>query len=342
MKLGRGVEPPSAVPKGGNMATDEGGLKIVLAGCGGAGCNTINHLAKLGSGGTDMLALNTDKKHLNTLPKEVERVLIGPTLTKGLGAGGDPLIGEKAAVASRKAIEPYIRDADLVFVTAGMGGGTGTGSAPIVAQMAKDNGALVIGMVTIPFALERVRVKKAQKGTAKLAEACDCLVVIENDKLYQWVPNLQIEKAFALADDVVAKAVSGISRTILEPSLMNLDFADLKSLMSGGGLGMIALGDASGYTRNEDIVPSVLGNPLLDVDYSESSGALMHLTGGPDFNLGDANLVGERLTEKLSDDCNVVWGSRIDPEFEKRLEAFVIFTGIPSPLLLDPDAKMKE
>jgi cell division protein FtsZ len=324
------------------MASEEGALKIVVVGAGGAGCNTVNHLASMGAGGTQMLALNTDKKHLNTLPKSIERVLIGPTLTKGLGAGGDPLIGEKAAIASRKAIDPFIRDADLVFVTAGMGGGTGTGSAPVVAQMAKDHGALVIGMVTFPFALERVRVKKAQKGTAKLSEVCDCLVVIQNDKLYQWVPNMQIEKAFALADDVVSKAVSGISRTILEPSLMNLDFADLKSLMDGGGLGMIALGDASGYARTEEIVPNVLGNPLLDVDYSESSGALMHLTGGPDFNLGDATLVGEKLTERLGDDCNVVWGSRIEDSFEKRLEAFVIFTGIPSPLLLDPDAKMKE
>ncbi|VVB57341.1 Cell division protein FtsZ 1 [uncultured archaeon] len=324
------------------MASEDGALKIVLVGCGGAGCNTVKRLADMGAGGAQMLALNTDKKHLNTLPKDVEHVLIGPPLTRGLGAGGDPLMGEKAAIASKKAIAPYLKDADLVFVTAGMGGGTGTGSAPVVAQMAKDQGALVIGMVSIPFALERVRVKKAQKGTAKLAEACDCLVVIENDKLYQWVPNMQIEKAFALADEVVAKAVSGISRTILEPSLMNLDFADLKSLMEGGGLAMIALGDASGYTRCEDIVPNVLGNPLLDVDYSQASGALLHLTGGPDFNLGDANLVGEKLTERVGDECNVVWGSRVNADFEKRLEAFVIFTGIPSPLLLDPDAKMKE
>lgn len=324
------------------MASEEGALKIVLVGCGGAGCNTVNRLATVGAGGTQLLALNTDKKHLNTLPKSIERVLIGPTLTKGLGAGGDPLIGEKAAIASKRSIEPFIRDADLVFITAGMGGGTGTGSAPVVARMAKEGGSLVIGMVTVPFALERVRVKKAQKGTAKLAEVCDCLVVIQNDKLYQWVPNMQIEKAFALADDVVAKAVGGISRTILEPSLMNLDFADLKTLMEGGGLGMIALGEAEGYSRTEDIVPNVLGNPLLDVDYSEASGALMHLTGGPDFLLGDAALVGERLTEKVGDDCNVVWGSRIEEGFEKRLEAFVIFTGIPSQFLLDPDAKMKE
>ncbi len=324
------------------MASEEGALNIVLVGSGGAGCNTVNRLAHLGARGIRLVALNTDKKHLNTLSKNVERVLIGPTLTKGLGAGGDPKIGEKAALASRKSIDPFIRDADLVFLTAGMGGGTGTGSAPVVAQMARDHGALVIGMVSFPFALERVRVKKAREGTARLAECCDCLVVIQNDKLYEWVPNMQIEKAFALADEVVAKAVSGISRTILEPSLMNLDFADLKTLTEGGGLGMIALGDASGYARCEDIVPNVLENPLMDVDYSQASGALMHLTGGPDFNLGDANLVGERLTQRLGDDCNVVWGSRIDPAFEKRLEAFVIFMGIPSPLLLDPSADMKK
>jgi cell division protein FtsZ len=321
---------------------EEGSLNIALVGVGGAGCNTVSRLAHLGARGTRLVALNTDKKQLNALPKSVERVLIGSTITKGLGAGGDPKIGEKAALQSRKAIEPFIRDADLIFLTAGMGGGTGTGGAPVVAEMAHENGSLVIGMVTFPFALERVRVRKAREGIARLAEFCDCLVVIQNDKLYQWVPNMQIEKAFSLADEIVAKAVSGISRTILEPSLINIDFADLKTLTQDKGLGMIALGEASGYSRCEDIVSNVLENPLMDVDYSQASGALLHLTGGPDFNLGDANLVGERLTERLSEDCNVVWGSRIDPSFENRLEAFIIFMGIPSPLLLDPSIEIKE
>ena len=272
----------------------------------------------------------------------IERVLLGASITKGLGAGGDPSVAEKAALASKKLIEQQVSEADLVFITAGMGGGTGTGSAPIIAQMAKDHGALVIGMVTFPFALERARIKKARHGTAKLADICDCVVVIQNDKLYQWVPDLQIDKAFALADDVVAKAVSGISRTILEPSLINLDFSDFRTLMDGGGLGMIARGEASGYTRTEDVVASTLEHPLLDVDFSQASGALFHLSGGPDLTLGEANEVGEKLTARLGDDCNVVWGSRVDEKFDKSLEAFMVFTGIPSPLLLDPDAETKE
>ncbi len=324
------------------MADEEGRLSIVVAGAGGAGCNTVNRLASIGAGKARLVAFNTDKKHLKSMNDSVERILLGASITKGLGAGGDPGMAEKAAFASKKLIEQQVSDADLVFIAAGMGGGTGTGSAPVIAQIAKDHGALVVGMVTFPFALERARIKKARSGTAKLADVCDCVVVIQNDKLYQWVPNLQIDKAFALADDVVAKAVAGISHTILEPSLINLDFSDVKTLMDGGGLAMIARGEASGYARAEEVVASTLDHPLLDVDFSEASGALFHLSGGPDLTLGEATDIGEKLTARLGDDCNVVWGSRIDDRFDKSLEAFMVFTGIPSPLLLDPDAETKE
>ncbi len=324
------------------MTSNEGGIEILVAGAGGGGCNTVNRLAALGGGKARLVAFNTDKKHLKTMIDPVERVLLGASLTKGLGAGGDPVLAEKAAFASKKLIEQQVSDADMVFITVGMGGGTGTGSAPVIAQIAKDHGALVVGMVTFPFALERARIKKARTGTAKLADVCDCVVVVQNDKLYQWVPNMQIDKAFALADDVVAKAVGGISRTILEPSLMNLDFADVKTLMDGGGLGMVAHGEASGYARAEEVVTNTLDHPLLDVDWSQASGALFHLSGGPDLTLGDANDVGEKLTARLADDTNVVWGARIDERFDKSLEAFAIFTGIPSPLLLDPDAPQSE
>jgi cell division protein FtsZ len=285
-----------------------------------------------------LIAFNTDKKQLNTLSKKCEHILLGASVTKGLGAGGDPKVALKAAMASKKLIERELADADLVFIAAGMGGGTGTGAAPVIAQIAKDHGALVLGIVTFPFAIERSRIKKAQTGTAKLAEACHTLVVIDNNRLVQWVPNLQIDKAFALADEVMAKAVSSISRTILEPSLMNLDFADLRTVMENGGLAMISTGEAVGYSRVEDVTQKVLEHPLLDVDWSTASGALMHLTGGSDLSLADATDVGEKLTARLPDSADVCWGARIDDSVEKKLEAFIIFTGIPSPLLLDPDA----
>ncbi len=320
------------------MADEEGRIKIVVAGAGGAGCNTINRLAGMGNIHAKLVAFNTDKKQLNTLSNKSERILLGASVTKGLGAGGEPKMGLRAAMASKKLIEREVHDADLLFLTAGMGGGTGTGAAPVIAEIAKDHGALVLGIVSFPFAIERSRIRKAQTGTAKLAEACDSLVVIDNNRLVKWVPNLQIEKAFALADDVTAKAVSGISRTIMEPSLINLDFADMKSVMAGGGLAMISRGEAVGYSRVDDVTQAVLEHPLLDVDWSNASGALMHFTGGPDLTLGDATDVGEKLTARLPDSADVCWGARIDDSVEKRLDAFIIFTGIPSPLLLDPDA----
>ncbi len=320
------------------MVDEEGHLKIVVAGAGGAGCNTINRLAGMGNCGAKLLAFNTDKLHLRHISDRAERILLGASVTRGLGAGGDPKVAAKAALASRKLIEQEVHDADMVFVTAGMGGGTGTGVAPIIARMARENGALVVGIVSFPFAMERARLKKARQGTAKLADECDSLVVIQNDRLYQWVPNMQIEKAFALADEVTAKAVAGISRTILEPSLVNLDFSDLKHVMADGGLAMISVGEGSGYDRIPQISEHILKHPLLDVDYTEASGALMQFAGGADLTLGEATDLGEKLMDNLGEQVHVAWGARIDERVERSLEAFVIFTGIPSPLLLDPDA----
>lgn len=319
------------------MADEDGNLKFVVMGVGGAGCNSINRLAKSGFKDAKLIAVNTDKKQLDTIPQDIYKILLGASVTQGLGAGGEPLIGEKSALVSKALIEREVKDADLVFILVGMGGGTGTGAAPIIAGIAREAGALVLGFAYFPFKLERSRVKKAQKGISKLTDECDSLVLIENDRLVDWAENVPIEEAFAMADDIAAKAVSGISSTILNPSMMNIDFADLKAIMQDRGLAMISHGKSSGYMKVSDISGAVLGNPLLGVDYSKASGALVHFTGGPDLKLGDATEAGELLMGTLPDSVNVSWGARVEDSHKDSLEAFVIFTGIPSPLLLDPD-----
>ena len=319
------------------MADEEGNLKFVVMGVGGAGCNSISRLAKAGFKDAKLVALNTDKKQIDNMPSDVHNVLLGASVTQGLGAGGDPLIGEKSALASKALIESEVNGADLVFIITGMGGGTGTGASPVIAQIAKDAGALVLAFSYFPFKLERSRVKKAQRGISKFSDVCDSLVLIENDRLTTWAENVPIEEAFRMADDVAAKAVSGISRTILNPSMMNIDFADLQSITKDKGLAMISHGQTSGYMKVQDIPDAVLKNPLLGVDFSKASGALVHFTGGPDLKLGDATSAGELLMGQLPQSVNVSWGARMDESHKDSLEAFVIFTGIPSPLLLDPD-----
>lgn len=324
------------------MDEDEG-ILIGIAGVGGAGSNCVQRLTKLGAPKkARLMAFNTDKKHLSTLDKSIDRMLIGPAITKGLGTGGFPAIGEKSALASKKIISQSIRDLDLVFICAGMGGGTGTGAAPIIAQMAKDQGALVIGVVTYPFKIEKARLAKAQTGISKMADFCDTTVVIDNERLYHFAPNLAMDKAFELADSLVAKAANGIVRTILEPSLLNLDFADLTSAMSDKGLGMIAVGEGSGYSRVQDTVESLLKNSLLDADISEATGALLHFTGGSDLTLGEVNEAGEAATKMLGQNANVLFGARAEPEYDKHLEAFAIYTGISSPLLISAESKAEE
>jgi cell division protein FtsZ len=317
---------------------DDEGIQIAIAGVGGAGSNAVNRMTRLGAPKkARLMAFNTDRKHLSTLDKSIDRMLLGNSITKGMGTGGFPSVGEKAAQASRRIIGSSVKDTDLLFICAGMGGGTGTGAAPIIAQMAKDAGALVVAMVTFPFQLEKARIGKAQSGIAKMADIADTVIVIDNNKLYKYVPNLPMDKAFEVADSVIARAASGITKTILEPSLMNLDFADLSTLMADKGIGMISVGDGSGYARVEDASAAVMKNALLDAEPKDATGVLMHLTGGPDLTLGEATHAADLITDGIPDDANVLLGARIDDAYEKRLEAFAIFTGIPSPLLLAPN-----
>ncbi len=302
--------------------------KIGVVGVGGGGGNTVQRLSNSDIRGASLFAFNTDQRQLNMMNSNISKLMLGGKLTHGLGAGGYPEIGEKAAEISRDDIDLLTRDMNLVFLTAGMGGGTGTGAAPVVSRIVKDNGAVVIGVVTLPFALERVRLETARRGIQKLRQHMDTLIVIDNQKLVELYPNLPIEKTFALADEITAKAVRGITEAITQPSLINLDFADVRTIMSVGGLAMISVGRGSGTQRVEEVVKATLKNKLLDVDYSNATGVLLHITGGPNLTLGEANQIGEKLTSQSAPNANVIWGARLDPNAGEDIEVIAIFTGV--------------
>ncbi|MGC8676141.1 MAG: cell division protein FtsZ [Candidatus Micrarchaeia archaeon] len=312
------------------LASDEELFKprIAVVGVGGGGNNTVQRLSSMDIKGASLFAFNTDAKHLGMLNNNITKLILGADLTHGLGAGGFPEIGEKAAELSRNEVGLLIKDANLVFLTAGMGGGTGTGAAPIVARVAKEAGSIVIGIVTMPFALERVRLEAARKGVDKLRQNVDTLVVIDNQRLVELYPNLPIEKTFMLADEITAKAVRGITETITQPSMINLDFADVRNIMSAGGLAMISVGEGRGSNKVDEVVENTLKNKLLDVDYSKATGVLLHIIGGPDLTLGEANEIGTKLTEHIASNANVTWGARLDETYEGKVEVIAIFTGV--------------
>ncbi len=308
--------------------------RIAVCGIGGGGSNTIQRLSRMGVKGATLMAINTDGKHLNTLDSSVRRVLIGGPLTKGLGAGGFPEVANKAAQYSRNELESMLDNYNLVFIAAGMGGGTGTGAAPVVAEIVKRTGAIVIGIVTFPFSLERVRIDVARRGIESLRKNIDTLIVIDNQRLVELYPNLALEQAFKVADEVTSRAVRGITETINTPSLINLDFSDVKAIMNSGGLAMISVGEGKGQSKVDDVIQDTLKNKLLDVDYEGATGVLIHITGGEDMTLGEANEVGRRLTDLTAPNANVLWGARIDPNYNGKIEVIAIFTGIKSPSVM--------
>ena len=303
-------------------------IKIVTVGVGGAGNNTINRLIKSGVKGTELVAINTDKQHLNIVHERSKKVLIGRSVTKGLGAGGYPDIGAKSAEVDRPLIEKELEGAHLVFICAGMGGGTGGGAAPVVSQIAKEQGAIVVSMVTYPFSLERARKKKADEGIQKLKKTCDSVIILDNNRLVQLVPNLPMAEAFAVADEILARAISGLVWTITQPSLINIDFADVRAIMEGGGVGFIAVGEGKGTDKVRSASEGVIKNRLLDVDFEGAKGAIIHITGGSDLTLGDAIKAGEMITEKMDAEANVKWGARIMQNYEGKLEIVAIVTGV--------------
>ena len=292
------------------------------------GNNTVNRLIKSGVKGTELVAVNTDKQHLSIVHERAKKVLIGKSVTKGLGAGGYPDVGAKSAEIDRPLLERELEGAHLVFICAGMGGGTGGGAAPIIAQVAKEQGAIVVAMVTYPFSLERARKKKADEGINKLKKNCDSVIILDNNRLVQLVPNLPMTEAFAVADEILARAISGLVWTITQPSLINIDFADVRAIMEGGGVGFIAVGEGKGTDKVTGASEGVIKNRLLDVDFEGAKGALIHITGGSDLTLGDAIKAGEMITEKMDAEANVKWGARIMQNSEGKLEIVAIVTGV--------------
>lgn len=303
-------------------------IKIVTVGVGGAGNNTINRLIRAGIKGCNLLAVNTDKQHLNMIDEKAKKILIGKTLTKGLGAGGYPEIGTKAAEIDRPMLEKELSGAHLVFICAGMGGGTGTGAAPVIAEIAKEQGAITVAMVTYPFNLERARRVKADEGINKLRRVTDSVIILDNNRLVKIVPNLPMNEAFSVADEILAKAIGGLVWTITQPSLINIDFADVRSIMGGGGVGFIAVGEGKGTDKVTSAAEGVLKNRLLDVDFEGATGALIHISGGSDLTLGDAIKAGEIVTERMDPHANVKWGARLMPGYDAKIEIVAIVTGV--------------
>jgi len=311
--------------------------KIIIVGVGGAGCNTVSRLTDIGASGAQIIAINTDKKHL-FITNAHKKLLIGKETTKGLGAGGYPQIGEKSAIEQKTQIKQLLEGADLVFVTAGMGGGTGTGAAPVVAEIAKSLGAIVIGAVTMPFKMEGTRMQKAEDGLARLRQVTDTTVVIENQKLLEYAGSMPLAQAFALADELIAMMAKGISETITVPSLVNLDFADVKTIFKAGGISAVCVGEAdkNSKSRIRDAVEKALNHPLLEVDYSEAFGALIHIVCGPDCTLAEINEAGELISKRLSQNAQVIWGARVLKEYLGKVQVIAIITGVKSPYLLGP------
>ena len=304
-------------------------IRISVVGVGGGGTNTVHRIKSMGIKSAKTVAINTDSLHLKMINSD-KKVLIGKSVTKGLGAGGFPEVGMKCAEVDKDAIMEGMGENELVFLCAGMGGGTGTGGAPIVAKLAKESGAIVVSVVTYPFKLERARTKKAKWGIQELMKYSDTVIVIDNNRLVDYAPNLPMSKAFLLADQITGRAVKGISDTIMFPSLLNIDYADVKTVMEDGGLAMISIGEGSGPDKVEQVVKSTMSHPLLDVDYEGAKGSLIHLGGNTDLTLGEAIDIGEKLTYSFDDMANVKLGARLSPEYENKIFATMITTGVKS------------
>jgi len=310
-----------------------GKANIKVVGVGGMGCNAVTWLFNKGINGASIYATNTDALHLS-VTKADEKVLIGKELTRGLGCGGKPSRGREAAKEAIVDIKKMVGGADMVFIIAGEGGGTGTGAAPVIAQLAKETGAVIIGVVTMPFESEKARIDKAEFGLQELRDVTDTCIVLDNNRLVDIAGQLPIEQAFAVANELVSTMVKGIVETITLPSLINLDYADVSAVMKGGGVSVIGIGEADTQDRVMEAVKQALTHPLLDVDYRGASGALIHVTCGPDLKLEEFDVIGRAVSENLNPEAQVIIGARISKEFTGKVRVITIMTGVSSPYVL--------
>ncbi|NTV27300.1 MAG: cell division protein FtsZ, partial [Methanothrix sp.] len=287
--------------------------------------------------GAELFAINTDAQHLLHINAD-RRFLIGRRTTRGLGAGSLPAIGEEAAQEDIDEIKAAVDGADMVFVTCGLGGGTGTGASPVVAEAAREAGALTISIVTIPFSAEgSIRMENAEAGLKRLREVSDTVIVVPNDRLLNVVPNLPLQAAFKVADEVLMRSVKGITELITRPGLINLDFADVRTVMTNGGVAMIGMGEADGEEKARDSVMKALRSPLLDVDVSGATSALVNVVGGPDMTITDAETVVDEVYQKINPDARIIWGAQIDPNLEHTIRTMLVVTGVSSPQILGKD-----
>jgi cell division protein FtsZ len=316
--------------------------KIRVVGVGGGGGNTIARMTEVGITGAETFAVNTDAQDLLKATAD-KKILIGRELTRGLGSGSDPAVGEAAARESLNELTDAFSDSDLIFITCGMGGGTGTGAAPTIAEIAKEMKALTIGIVTLPFTVEgRKRMENALHGLSNLRKNADTVIVIPNDKILEIAPDLPVNAAFKVADEVLTNAVKGITEMVTKPGLINLDYADLKTILSRGGAAMIGLGESRGDEKGEaralEAVENALTSPLLDVDISGANRALVNVIGGSDMTLREAEMIVETVSAKISNDAHIIWGAMIDENMPRnQIQAMVVIAGGKFPYLEDVD-----
>ncbi|HJX50912.1 MAG TPA: cell division protein FtsZ [Candidatus Nanoarchaeia archaeon] len=308
--------------------------KIKVVGVGGGGNNSLSRMKEIGIKGGELIAINTDAQDLLYANAD-QKILIGKELTQGLGAGSNPKIGEEAAKESESEIKKKISGADMVFITCGLGGGTGTGAAPEIARISKKQGSLTIGVVTLPFTIEgRKRIENAMEGLEKLEANVDTLIVIPNDKLLELAPELPLHTAFKISDEILTNAVKGVTELVTTSGLVNLDFADIKAVMVNGGVSLIGMGESDTEQRAIDAVTKAMHNPLLDVDISNATGALINIVGGNNMSLDECKEIIEHIGEKLSPDAKMIWGAQIAPDMDKSIRVLLIVTGVKSSQIL--------
>ncbi len=314
--------------------------KIKVVGCGGGGGNTVNRITEVGIKGAETIAINTDAQDLLFTTAD-KKILIGKDVTRGMGAGSIPKMGEESARENESEIKAALRDADMVFVTCGLGGGTGTGAAPVVAEIAKKMGALTVGVVTIPFAMEgQRRYENAVIGLEKMEHIVDTLIVIPNDKLLELAPDLPLHTAFKVADEILTNSVKGIAELVTKAGLVNLDFADIRAVMGNGGVALIGVGESDTENRAVEAVEKAISNPLLDVDISGATGALINVCGGPDMTLEEARRVVETISERLDEDAKIIWGAQISEDMAHVVRALLIITGVKSSQIFGPERQL--
>ena len=308
--------------------------KIKVIGVGGGGGNSLSRMKEIGIKGGELIAINTDAQDLLYVNAD-QKILIGRELTQGLGAGSNPKVGQEAARESESEIKKKISGSDMVFITCGLGGGTGTGAAPIIAGIARKQGALTIGVVTLPFTIEgRKRIENAMDGLERMESIVDTLIVIPNDKLLELAPELPLHTAFKIADEILTNAVKGTTELVTTSGLVNLDFADIKTVMSNGGVSLIGMGESDTGQRALEAVDKAIQNPLLDVDISNAKGALVNIIGGPDMSLDECKAIIETIGDKLSPDAKLIWGAQISEDMEKSIRVLLIVTGVKSSQIL--------